>query len=388
MLKERDLKLDLVALGLLALTVFLAASLLSYDPADPPSKLVYPQSTQTANLCGRSGALVSMWLLGAFGLGGYYVLFSLAVLDSLLLTRRTITDPILRLGGWLLSLSGISTFSAMALPELSPGPVIGSGGYLGAAGRGFLEVNFATVGAYILVVSLILGGLLLCTDYMLIRILASSIGLPVKGVGRGVRRVGTAYSGRQRKRRSDLDQAEEDVEEEEEEEEPAVRIAGRPADDETENDEEEQEEEAPEERKEEAGSPRRPERRALLPLRIRKPQKSRRDELVEEIEAATTSGDAADYELPAPDLLLETEPFCFDEHEQEVRRKAKILEKTFADFGFNIRVVEIQTGPVVAQFEVALEAGLRLSKITGLADDLAAGALRVGGRDSAGAVVK
>ena len=39
-------------------------------------------------------------------------------------------------------------------------------------------------------------------------------------------------------------------------------------------------------------------------------------------------------------------------------------------------MVEIQTGPVIAQFEVELEAGLRLSKITGLADDLAI-ALRV-----------
>ena len=59
-----------------------------------------------------------------------------------------------------------------------------------------------------------------------------------------------------------------------------------------------------------------------------------------------------------------------------MRRKAKILEKTFADFGFNVRVVDIQTGPVIAQFEVELEAGLRLSKITSLADDLAI-ALRV-----------
>ena len=39
-------------------------------------------------------------------------------------------------------------------------------------------------------------------------------------------------------------------------------------------------------------------------------------------------------------------------------------------------MVEIQTGPVIAQFEVELEAGLRLSKITALADDLAI-ALRV-----------
>ena len=59
-----------------------------------------------------------------------------------------------------------------------------------------------------------------------------------------------------------------------------------------------------------------------------------------------------------------------------MRRKAKILERTFANFGFNVKVVEIETGPVIAQYEVELEAGLRLSRITGLADDLAI-ALRV-----------
>ncbi len=112
------------------------------------------------------------------------------------------------------------------------------------------------------------------------------------------------------------------------------------------------------------------------PLRIRKPRKSKREQLIEEIEAAAKADEAADYELPSIDLLLESEPFCFEDHEKEVRRQAKLLEKTFANFGFNVRVVEIQTGPVIAQFEVELEAGLRLSRITGLADDLAI-ALRV-----------
>ena len=41
-----------------------------------------------------------------------------------------------------------------------------------------------------------------------------------------------------------------------------------------------------------------------------------------------------------------------------------------------MKVVEIETGPVIAQYEIELEAGLRLAKITNLADDLAI-ALRV-----------
>ena len=80
--------------------------------------------------------------------------------------------------------------------------------------------------------------------------------------------------------------------------------------------------------------------------------------------------------MPSIDLLLEGESACTDELEKDVRRKAKILEKTFLDFGFRVKVVEIETGPVIAQFEVELEAGLRLSKITSLSEDLAI-ALRV-----------
>ncbi|HEV3005684.1 MAG TPA: DNA translocase FtsK, partial [Pirellulales bacterium] len=101
-----------------------------------------------------------------------------------------------------------------------------------------------------------------------------------------------------------------------------------------------------------------------------------RQEVMRSLDAASRTDEAADYELPSIDMLLESEPFSFDEQEKEVRRKAKVLEKTFLNFGFHVRVVEVETGPVIAQFEVELEAGLRLSKITSLADDLAI-ALRV-----------
>ncbi|MBM4022571.1 MAG: DNA translocase FtsK [Planctomycetes bacterium] len=82
------------------------------------------------------------------------------------------------------------------------------------------------------------------------------------------------------------------------------------------------------------------------------------------------------YELPDLDLLLPTEYLELDQQEQEVRDRAKVLEKTFTEFGFKVKVVEIETGPVISQYEIELEAGLRLAKITNLADDLAI-ALRV-----------
>ena len=382
MLEQRDLKKDLLALGLLALAVFLAAALLSYDPGDPPSKLVYPERTEVLNLCGRSGAFVSRYLFSALGLGAYYLVISLGLFDAMLLARRPLTQPIIRLCGWLISLAGLTAFVAMAVPQFSPGPVIGAGGYLGAAGRGLLEMNFATVGAYILTISLLIGGLLLSTDYLLVRIIAFLVGKPAQGIGQGMRHVGAAAA-KHLRRKSDLD-AYEPVEDEAGGGARilAVRVKGRPGDETKADAAADAPQGQPEKKADQpAGvSPPQPQPAAESTggglgslLRIRKPKALKKDEVLQLDEP---SQNAADYELPSMELLLPSETFNFDEQENDVRRKAKILEQTFKEFGFNIRVVEIQTGPVIAQFEVELEAGLRLSKITGLSDDLAI-ALRV-----------
>ena len=76
------------------------------------------------------------------------------------------------------------------------------------------------------------------------------------------------------------------------------------------------------------------------------------------------------YELPPLSLLADPDTFPVEDHETALRERAALLEKTFQDFGLNVKVVGIHTGPVITQYEVALETGLRLSKVTNLADDL------------------
>ncbi len=373
MLENRNLKIDLLALVLLAGVIFLGAALLSYDPADPPGKLVFPQHSQPVNMCGYWGALVSRLMFEVFGLGAYYLLVSLAAFDAVLLIHRNVSQPWLRAGGWLLSMIGFTTLAALAAPSFSPGPVIGPGGYFGVSIKALLQTQFASVGAYILTISMVIGGLLLSTDYLLVRLLAWAVGNPSRKLGQGVLQVGTAYAQKLNGvRRSDLDSV--DVV-------PAggpmaVRVAGRVADEAAEAVVAEPKKAAAEI---EVLEPATGEGRKALGSKvgISRPKSSKQHkEVLEEMDESGVSHEASDYELPSLELLVKGEAFSFDEQEKEVRRKAKILEKTFADFGFNIRVVEIQTGPVIAQFEVELEAGLRLSRITGLADDLAI-ALRV-----------
>ena len=197
---QRDLKTDLFAIGLCGGVVFLALSLCTYEPADPVGELirpfnhwyqsdvlVYPPSAEVSNACGRWGALTAELLFTSVGLGAFYFVLSIAVLDVLLLRRRDIDAPIVRSLGWFASLSGLTTMFAIIAPNLSPGPMIGSGGYLGVLGKTVLLEYFATAGGLILAVSLICGGLLLATDYALVGMVRRTAFVILRFVFRSVR---------------------------------------------------------------------------------------------------------------------------------------------------------------------------------------------------------
>lgn len=397
MLDERSLKSDLAALGLLALTLFFALALLTYNTADPPSTLVHPPRTEIANTCGRAGAWLAHGLFSGLGYGAYYLTLSFGVAAGVILARGGITEPWIRGLGWLLSLVALTSFGALALPAWSPGPVVGAGGYLGAAGRGFLESHFASAGAYVLVLASLVCGLLLCTDYVLVHLSARVLRTPARHVGT---RVASAHRRLRQQPHWSLWPRK------------ALTATAAELEEESAADELEEEDDEPVAIKIRHGAnPVEPAAGAQATagivaaaagavaavaaaatasgaaaegedtgLRIRNPNERRvtdRQVVMAAIEAASQrQQDTANYELPPLDMLQEGTPISFEEHEKDVRRKARILEKTFRNFGFQVKVVEIDTGPVIAQFEVELEAGLRLSKITSLAEDLAI-ALRV-----------
>lgn len=79
----------------------------------------------------------------------------------------------------------------------------------------------------------------------------------------------------------------------------------------------------------------------------------------------------AGYEVPSIDILDDPEPFAVDRHEELLRERAILLEQAFRDYGIHVKVVGINTGPVITQFEIALETGLRLNKVTRLSEDIA-----------------
>jgi S-DNA-T family DNA segregation ATPase FtsK/SpoIIIE len=88
-----------------------------------------------------------------------------------------------------------------------------------------------------------------------------------------------------------------------------------------------------------------------------------------------------DYVLPPLELLAEPEHGFAAVQEKIVKAKASALERLLAEFNINARVVAAETGPVVTMFELELAAGIKVSQISTLANDMAralgVGAVRV-----------
>ncbi len=75
------------------------------------------------------------------------------------------------------------------------------------------------------------------------------------------------------------------------------------------------------------------------------------------------------YRLPPSSLLYRS-----DEHaavrEEALRSEARVLVEKCAEFGVDGQVTQINPGPVVTTFEFRPDAGVKYSRVTGLADDL------------------
>ena len=54
-----------------------------------------------------------------------------------------------------------------------------------------------------------------------------------------------------------------------------------------------------------------------------------------------------------------------------IRENIKILEETFASFGIKVTVERAEIGPSVTKYEVKPAVGVRVNRISNLADDLA-----------------
>ena len=81
--------------------------------------------------------------------------------------------------------------------------------------------------------------------------------------------------------------------------------------------------------------------------------------------------DDSGYEVPGPPLLDDPVLVDTSEIERICREKAAILETTLNEFGRDVKVVAIETGPVITVFELELAPGIKVAQIASLTNDMA-----------------
>ncbi len=77
------------------------------------------------------------------------------------------------------------------------------------------------------------------------------------------------------------------------------------------------------------------------------------------------------YPYPPVELLNEPAGQQDEEGAEELKANAQLLVDTLQSFGVQTRVIDIAKGPAVTRYELQPSAGVKISKITSLADDIA-----------------
>ena len=329
--------------------VFLALSLAGYDPADPPGRGAEPANTHPVNPCGPVGAALAHAMFTTIGWASWLVPPALLVVNMLLARRHPMPDKVSPTIGYAMVVVVAAATIYRLRPTLWPSPPVGSGGYGGALVAVFLERHFGNAGLVLILAATGLFGLALCHEVL--------IGWPVQEARGWLRgRLGRFGAGRSLALPAPSGGM--------------VRVASGDWDDplvladptipaETRI-------HAPIPVNGSAGTTAAP---GVPSPGIAGPRPTMGIPILAGVPAPLAPGSG--FALPPMDLLEPPAAFPVQEHEAKIHSRAMLLERTLLDFGYQVRVVQIDTGPVITQFEIELEAGLRVSKVIGLADDLA-----------------
>jgi len=425
---ERNLFRPIVLFLACAMWVFLLISLGSFHATDWPSHTVYPYAP-VANLCGGVGAFVAYYIYLAVGQGAFPVMFFTGVCLALCVYNNRLTDLWLRVIGMTL----LCVAFAATLHHFKPGSALGfpegQGGIVGIGTAAFLQSHFNVVGTRLVLVTIFLVGLLLTADDLVLRApqLVGNAYNNVKEKSGHLGKINWNFISLPKlpslpkfvtkdalksaalkpktnpcltaKKRSDADdeldewkapvtlkdaQARDDALTDEQ-----INAALSYANDEPHTaamDRAHVDDDADFGPAQPAQVPA-PVQKSPEPLLVsdaaapREPAPTpeiRRDIIVKlpnmlkprQTSPVAVQRELGEYHLPPWDVLEDAEYGYAESQEKFVREKAAELEAALREFSIDAHVVEIDTGPVITMYELALAAGVKVSTISALSNDI------------------
>ena len=345
---------EVIGVALFAAALIWLIALATYDPNDP----VWFFSTGThdvpANFAGRVGAFLSELSYQVLGYASYLIPASIAVAGWHYFWCTKIDAIYTKLVGAAMLFGCGSAFLGITLGRIDFGPrAFRAGGYLGEWLGGFMSDYLSRTGSVIVILALMVAATILATHFSFGRLFSAIFAGVGSVFGQGVVAF-RQWREEQRKAR----QRREVMVKYGKKDTPVVAIPERKT------------------AKIERPAPSRPiepvapasaaappvvQKKAVARTPVASPLPLPEPERVERR--------LGSYSLPPTSLLDPAKPESKID-ERELMDSARLLEEKCREFSVDGSVVQIHPGPVVTTFELKPDAGVKYSKVTGLADDL------------------
>lgn len=363
---------EVVGVALFALALIWLISLATYDANDPAWFFSTGTNDIPANFAGRVGAFLSELSFQILGYSSYLIPATIAVAGWHYFWCRAIDAVYTKLVGAAMLFICSSALLHLTVGRVDFGPrAFRAGGYLGEWLGGFMAEYLSRTGSVIVVLALMVAAVILATQFSFGR-LFSAIFAMIGSAGAHAAESFKAWREERRKEKQRrevmLKHARKDT--------PAPVVS------------------KPELKK--AAKPEKPAEPRAEPVVAREKDKPAavRDEPVRAPVAAATpvvqkkavakTPIAPPLPLPEPERverrlgafslppvsLLDAPKAERKIDERELMDAARLLEEKCREFNVEGSVVQIHPGPVVTTFELKPDAGVKYSKVTGLADDL------------------
>jgi len=424
----------LAILVLLAGWAFTLASMIGFDPADPPGHAVWPGNAPVSNWCGPFGAAVAYTLFKTLGYGAWVmvIFFGMGVLS--VAAGQAARHIFVRLIGLVMLSTAVSGLQALVVSDSPAMPGL-PGGLVGAVAASELVLRLGSFGAGIIfIVGAIIGAVVAMDEWVIAlagwswsitrehglpaaRVAGAAAGeaalnaggVMAKASGGALSTLWSRVFKKQRKGRVRLNDVDDDTQSigrrkakapvqpepdakelgiadpDEEAATPAPEIEvkptrkkARPSDEaEIEPDADELEDDAP-------GAPQvysedaLREKIAKLPVVFGQKDKqvaTEADLLEMRGSGASPEGSpeqpVKEYKFPGLDLLENPEENFNVKLEEHVREQATALESALRQYRIDGEVVGIESGPVITLFDVRLAPGTKVAALSAVSSDIA-----------------
>lgn len=288
----------------------------SYDPNDIPFE-TSDINLRTANYAGVVGAYLAWFCFKIFGYASYALPILMMLWGIWLFKGKVIPNLFVKLTGSAVFLLTLSSLLSISFSE--PTLKVEYGGIIGFILSGILLEYCGLIGSYIVIISCLLLSSILATEFLAFPYILGAIQYSKSLLNR--------LHTRERK----------------------VRLS----------------------RIEPKAEPDRIEPTIIMPserpqIKILRPQVPGTTKAKPRISTI-----AGDYKLPSLDLLNSPSPVSQRKLMDDLGANSKILEDTLQDFGIEAKVREVERGPIVTVYEIQPAPGIKITRITALADDIA-----------------